>query len=60
MDVDAWAGTAETISKHLRKGGPILLEGRLKQEAWEGNTTKEERYKLGVARESYSFIGVKK
>jgi len=60
VDVDAWAGTAETISKHLRKGDPILLEGRLKQETWEDKTTKEKRYKLGVTLESFSFIGAKK
>src|SRR5579859_3341162 len=46
VDCTAWAGTAETISKHLRKGDPILLEGKLRLESWEDKNTKEKRSKL--------------
>ena len=60
VDCTAWAGTAETISKHLRKGDPILIDGRLDMEQWEDKTTKEKRQKLAVTIESFSFIGSKK
>ena len=57
VDVTFWAGTAETVSKHLRKGDPILLEGRLNLETWEDKQTKEKRSKIAVVGESFSFIG---
>ena len=60
VDCTAWAGTAEAISKHLRKGDPILIEGRLDLESWEDKETKEKRQKLAVTIESFSFIGGKK
>lgn len=60
VDCTAWSGTAETISKHLHKGDPILIDGRLDQENWEDKTSKEKRSKLAVTIESFSFIGQKK
>jgi single-strand DNA-binding protein len=60
VDCTAWAGTAETISKHLRTGDPILVEGRLDLQTWEDKTTKEKRQKHVVTVESFSFIGSKK
>ncbi|MBX2841480.1 MAG: single-stranded DNA-binding protein [Flammeovirgaceae bacterium] len=32
---EAWRGIAETVSKYLKKGSPVLVEGRLKTEKWE-------------------------
>lgn len=56
VDVDAWAQQAETISQYLRKGRPILVEGRLKMETWDDKATGAKRSKLGVVLESFTFI----
>lgn len=34
--VVAWEGLAEICSKHLRKGSPVFVEGRLTNRAYEG------------------------
>lgn len=41
---EAWLGLAEIISKHVKKGDPILLEGRIKNYSWEGEDG-QKRYK---------------
>jgi len=30
IDVDVWGRTAENVGQYMRKGSPILIEGRLK------------------------------
>lgn len=35
IGVKAWAKQAETICQYLKKGRPILIEGRLTQESWD-------------------------
>ena len=35
VDVDAFGKTAETIGQYLKKGRPILIEGRLRYQTWE-------------------------
>ncbi len=59
-DCTAWGKTAEAISQYLRKGDPILIEGRLKLDSWEDKKTNEKRQKLGITIESFSFVGSKK
>ena len=56
VDVDFWGRTAEVVSEHLRKGSPILIEGRLKLDQWEDKKTKEKKTRLGVVGESFSFL----
>lgn len=36
FDVECWGKTAEASSESLRKGRAAVVEGRLKQERWEG------------------------
>lgn len=57
VDVTAFQKSAETICKHLTKGSPILIEGRLKQESWQDKETGGNRYKMVVILESFQFIG---
>jgi single-strand DNA-binding protein len=57
IDVDAFGKQAETLGKYYRKGRPILVEGRLKQETWEDSKTKEKRSKLVVVMEQFVFQG---
>ena len=35
FDVEAFDKVAELISQYLKKGSPVLIEGRLKQDRWE-------------------------
>ncbi len=56
IDVDAFGRQAENIGKYMKKGRPLLVEGRLKQDSWEDKTTQQKRSKLMVVLESFSFI----
>ncbi len=46
IDVTTWKGTAEYCGENLRKGRPIIVEGRLKTDAWEDKSTGEKRSKI--------------
>ena len=56
VDVDVWGRQAEVISQYMKKGRPLLVEGRLKQDTWEDKNTKQKQSKLKVVLESFSFI----
>lgn len=56
VDVDAWGRQAEVISQYMKKGRPILIEGRLKLDQWEDKTTHQKQSKLKVVLESFSFL----
>ena len=56
VDVDAFGKTAETIAQYLKKGRPILIEGRLRYETWEDKQTNQKRSKLGVVLENFQFL----
>jgi single-strand DNA-binding protein len=56
VDVDAFGKTAETIAQYMKKGRPILMEGRLRYETWDDKQTNQKRSKLGVVLESFSFV----
>src|SRR5438876_6355189 len=56
VDVDAWGRQAEVISQYLKKGRPILMEGRLKLDQWEDKNTKQKQSKLKVVVENFQFM----
>jgi single-strand DNA-binding protein len=56
VDVDAFGRTAEVISQYLKKGRPILMEGRLRYETWDDKQTNQKRSKLGVVMENFQFL----
>jgi single-strand DNA-binding protein len=56
VDIDAWGRQGEVISQYMRKGRPLLVEGRLKQDTWEDKNTHQKQSKLKVVLESFSFI----
>lgn len=56
VDIDAFGKQAEVISKYMRKGRPIMIEGRLKLDQWESNEG-QKRSKLGVILENFQFVG---
>ena len=57
VDVDVFGRTAENVSQYMRKGSPILVEGRLKLDTWEDKQTQQKRSRLGVVAETVQFIG---
>ncbi len=50
-----WKRQAEVCAKHLRKGSPIFIEGRLTYESWEGSDG-QRRSRLKVVGESFQFM----
>jgi single-strand DNA-binding protein len=56
VDVDVWGKQAEIISQYMKKGRPLLVEGRLKQDSWEDKNTKQKVSKLKVVLETFSFL----
>ena len=56
VDIDAFGKQAEVISKYMRKGRPMMVEGRLKLDQWESNDG-QKRSKLGVVLENFQFLG---
>ncbi|MFU8847280.1 MAG: single-stranded DNA-binding protein [Opitutales bacterium] len=56
VDIDAFGKQAEVLTKYLRKGQPLMVEGRLKLDQWETNEG-QKRSKLGVILENFQFLG---
>jgi single-strand DNA-binding protein len=56
VDVDAFGRQAETIGQYMRKGRPIMVEGRLRLDTWEDRQTNQRRSRLGVVLESFQFL----
>jgi len=57
VDVDVFGRTAENVGQYMRKGRPIMIEGRLKLEQWDDRTTGAKKSKLGVVAETVQFLG---
>lgn len=56
VDVDVFGRTAENVGQYLRKGSPVLVEGRLRLDTWEDKQTNQKRSKLGVVAEIVQFL----
>src|ERR1700733_7879930 len=59
IDVEAWGRQGEVIAQYMRKGRPLLIEGRLKLDKWEDKTTHQKQSKLKVVLEGFTFIDSK-
>ena len=57
VDVDVFGRTAENVGQYMRKGRPILIEGRLRLDQWDDKQTGQKRSKLGVVAETVQFLG---
>ena len=55
VDVDAFGKQAELIGQYMRKGRPLLVEGRLKLDQWDDKQTGQKKSRLGVTLESFQF-----
>lgn len=49
VEVTCWDKTAEWVGESIKKGRPVLVEGRLKSESWEDKTTGQKRSRTGVS-----------
>src|SRR5580704_16083122 len=59
IDIEAWGRQAEVIAQYMRKGRPLLVEGRLKLDTWEDKNTHQKVSKLKVVLEGFTFIDSK-
>lgn len=59
LDVAVWDKQAENCAQYLRKGAPVLVEGKLQMDEW---TSKEgeKRSKLRVRADMVQFLGAPK
>lgn len=46
FDVSVWNRSAEVVRDYTRKGSPLLVEGRLKQDVWEQDGQKRSKVKI--------------
>jgi single-strand DNA-binding protein len=56
VDVTLWGATAENSAKVLKKGSPVLIEGRLSLETWDDKATGQKRSKVVVVAERVHFL----
>ena len=49
VDVTLWDKQAEWVGERLKKGRPVLVEGRLKSDSWDDKTTGQKRSKLEIS-----------
>ena len=59
VNCTAWGGTAEVIARHLSKGDPIIVWGRLRNEEWKDKETGKDMRTLSITLEGFSFCGTK-
>jgi single-strand DNA-binding protein len=57
VDIDIFGRTAENVGQYMRKGRPMLVEGRLKLDQWDDKQTGQKKSKLGVVAETVQFRG---
>ncbi len=59
IDIDVWEKTAENCVEYLKKGSPVMVEGRLKYRAWETQDG-QKRSKISVTASSVQFLSFNK
>lgn len=57
VDVVVWGRVAENCARYLKKGRPLLVEGRLQMDQWQDKDTGENRSRLRVVGEQVQFLG---
>ena len=51
VDIETWGRQAETCGEYLKKGSPVLVEGRLKLDTWETKEgQKRSKHKISAIR----------
>src|SRR5437588_12224535 len=55
VDCRCYSKSAETLVKYVKKGSPLLVEGHLKFDQWEGKDG-QKRSRLWVIVETFQFL----
>ena len=59
VECTAFSRTAEVVGEYVKKGSPLYVEGRLKQDNWDDKQTGQKRSKLVVNVENVQLLGTK-
>src|SRR5207247_8367699 len=57
VDVVLWSRLAEIAGEYLKKGRPVLIEGRLQMDTWDDKQGGQKRSKLRVVAENMQLLG---
>lgn len=57
VDCTAFGKPAEVLAQYVKKGRPLLVQGRLKFDAWDDKNTGAKRSRLTVVVENFQFVG---
>ena len=57
VDVVLWARLAEIAGEYLKKGRPVLIEGRLQMDSWDDKQSGQKRTKMRVVGETMQLLG---
>lgn len=57
LEVVAWKKTGELVAEYLRKGSPVVVEGKLSQDTWEKDGKKQTKTKVTASK--VHFVGPK-
>lgn len=58
IDCAAFGKLAETLAPRVKKGSPLLVEGRLKLETWEKDGQKRSKHTVTI--DNFQFLGGKR
>lgn len=57
VDVTFWGRPAEIAGEYIKKGRPVMIEGRLQLDTWDDKQTGQKRSKLKVVGENLQLLG---
>ena len=57
VDVVLWGRLAEIAGEYLKKGRPVLIEGRLQMDSWDDKQSGQKRTKMRVVGDTMQLIG---
>ena len=57
LDLTAFGKTADQCATYLKKGNPVFLEARLKQDTWVDKNTGQNRSRLTLVADRVHFLG---
>lgn len=57
VDVTFWGRQAEIAGEYVKKGRPVMIEGRLQLDTWDDKQTGQKRSKLKVVGENLQLLG---
>jgi single-strand DNA-binding protein len=57
IDITFWGKQAETLCRWKKKGDPLLVEGSLRLDKWQDKETGQNRSKLRVQGQGFTFVG---